>query len=57
LKQNFITKNKGTIKFESIKRIFDSLYLKQETKSLIIDVDTLRTDDNTDWPRNLQTIL
>ena len=44
----------ATNKFESIKIISDSLYLKQETKSITVDVHTLRIDDNTDWPRNLQ---
>jgi len=49
--------NKLTNEFESIKRIFDSLYLKQEAKSLIIDVHTSRTNDNTHWPRNLQALV
>jgi len=46
-----------TEKFESIKRILDSLYVKHETKSFIINVHTARTEHNGDWPRNLSSFI
>jgi len=52
-----ITEIKTTKKSESIKRILDSLYLKQETKSFVINIHTSRIDHNADWPRNLSTFI
>ena len=46
-----------TKKLESIEGVFDPLYLKQETKSFIVNVHALSIEYNTDWPRNLQTFV